>query len=72
MTEPPRENDLIVCEVTLGTVGTLLRPVGTGVVKLEIVGRSGTAGTGFRKGRIVPILSTGRLGTAGTGSGKIF
>lgn len=56
--------------------------LGSDVVKLDIVGRSGTAGTARRKGptngcRPGPATGwgcrpTGRDGTAGTGSGRIF
>jgi len=56
--------------------------LGGEVVKLDIVGRSGTAGTARRKGpcpgcRPGPAIDwdcrpTGRDGTAGTGSGRIF
>ena len=56
--------------------------LGRDVVKLDIVGRSGTAGTARRKGpttgcRKGPATGwgcrpTGRDGTAGTGSGRIF
>ena len=69
VTLPPRENDLTVAVDTLGTVGTLLP--GTGVVKDDSVGRSGTAGTGWSTGgRTVP--ATGSDGTAATGSGRMF
>ena len=50
--------------------------VGAGVVKEGTVGRSGTAGTGWRRSRPPPPppppLPTGSLGTAATGSGRTF
>ena len=68
VTSPPRDNVLKDELATLGTVGTEDR----GVVKLDRVGWSGTAGTGWRAGLRVPMLATGRDGTAGTGSGNTF
>ena len=47
--------------------------VGTGVVKVGEVGRSGTAGTGWSTSRppaTAPL--TGNVGTAATGSGRTF
>ena len=46
--------------------------VGAGVVKEGTVGRSGTAGTGWRRNRPPPPAPTGSVGTAATGSGRTF
>ena len=46
--------------------------VGAGVVKEGTVGRSGTAGTGWRRSRPPPPPPTGNVGTAATGSGRTF
>ena len=83
---PPLENVLSEDEGTFGTVGirTILPgTAGVGVGKLGMVGRSGTAGTGWRIGPpevLVPtgsegpevLVPTGSEGTAGTGSGRMF
>jgi len=80
----PRDRDLAEVESecdprrVVGRVVELLGVLGTAVVKLDIVGRSGTAGTARRIGptrgcRPDPATRpTGREGTAGTGSGRIF
>ena len=74
-TDPPLENVLSEEDGTLGTVGILAILLGTGVwvVKLGMVGRSGTAGTGWRRGpEEADLTPTGSEGTAGTGSGRMF
>ena len=80
----PRDRDLAEVDTecdplrVVGLVVELLTVLGKAVVKLDIVGRSGTAGTARRRGpargwRPAPTTRpTGREGTAGTGSGRIF
>lgn len=82
----PRERDLTDVETecdprrVVDRVVELGAVLGRDVVKLDIVGRSGTAGTarrkgpttGCRPGTATGCRPTGREGTAGTGSGRIF
>lgn len=76
LVKEPRERDLadVDTEEDPKRFVELVAVLGRAVVKLDIVGRSGTAGTARRIGPATACVCrpTGRVGTAGTGSGRIF